>query len=121
MTSEKIIDYISTHSTFIPIYPLWVSPEDADLPFVSITQAEENVRMLKGGSTSTSSLCFHFWSDDLENRDALTKHMDRIARENCFIQTSDGRAVMTKTSRQIVIDTTTSTPYLHGVLFIDYV
>lgn len=123
MTGEMIAAAIKAEFekvSSVPVYNFWIAPEEVKKPFISIGTVSEGGTTLKGGTSEEVTIGFHCWSTRLDRRMEMSQiltTLEDIARRLVI----DGLSLcLTSSTRRILTDTTTTTPYLHGVVFLDF-
>lgn len=117
---EALKEEIEKAGILKAFYTWWVAPEDADLPYGSIGSASTTSQRLKGGCTSTVQLSVHVWHDQMEKRREVSQLMAKITTIAARLEIPGVSLLVTSSDQRILTDTTTSTPYLHGVLYLDF-
>lgn len=94
---------------------------DAPYPFVQIGEQFEQLTVTnKDRLFGTTQVTLHVWHNNELQRGTLTDLMDTIKAELWKIQKVDGLTVdVTGTNSQVLVDTSTDSKLLHGIIEID--
>ena len=95
-------------------------PGSSEYPFVHLgEQFEQRNWTNKDMPTGQTQLTIHVWHT-VRNRGSLTRMMNDIENEMWRLKsTSRFSLEMNNTNKQVLTDTTTNTPLLHGIIEVD--
>ena len=98
-----------------------IAPEDAKYPFICMGESQQADDQNKTSVFGTVYQTLHVWHNDMRKRGELSGILLAI-KQICrrLEQTKNFDWIVKDVDQRILIDTTTNTPLLHGVLNITY-
>ena len=98
------------HDSFLP-------PEDTPYPFVYLADVRQSDSQTKSGMVGTVTQTIHVWHNDLAKRGTVSAMLFRVKGLCAQLEhTNNFGWLLVSADTQILPDTTTKQPLLHGVL-----
>lgn len=104
-----------------PIYDYWLPPEENPGVYVNLGTSTSDTTPTKHDSgIEELSLSFHVWTDRLDHRGKVAKIMSILTGLAQIVKVEGKSIALTYTDRKILTDTSTATPFLHGVVYFEF-
>ena len=98
------------HDGFLP-------PEDSPYPFIYLADVRQSDSQTKSGMTGSGTQTIHVWHNDHEKRGTVAGMLLKIKKLCTELEhTNKFGWLLTSIDTQILPDTTTKRPLLHGVI-----
>lgn len=124
MTDEKLAAAISSEFAKLeicPIYDYWLPPEENPGTYVNLGNVSQGTTPTKGmGTIEELTIYYHVWTDRLDRRADVISIMDRLTKIARSLVVDGMSTVLTHTERHVMTDTSTTTPFLHGVVLFEF-
>ncbi len=124
MTAEMIAQAIVSDFQKLeicPIYDYWLPPEENPGVYVNLGTSTSDTTPTKHDSgIEELSLSFHVWTDRLDHRGKVAKIMSILTGLAQIVKVEGKSIALTYTDRKILTDTSTATPFLHGVVYFEF-
>ena len=124
MTAEMIAQAIVSDFQKLeicPIYEYWLPPEENPELYVNLGTSTSDLTPTKHDSgIEELSLSFHVWSDRLDYRKIVADIMDVLTDIARRVKFKGKSIALTYTDRKVLTDTSTATPFLHGVVYFEF-
>lgn len=99
------------------VYDGFLPPEDTPYPFIYLADVRQSDSQTKSGMTGSVTQTIHVWHNDPEKRGTVSAMLLKIKKLCMELEhTDDFGWLLTSVDTQILPDTTTKRPLLHGVL-----
>lgn len=103
------------------VYNQDLPEEDAPCPHIHIESITSSDTVYKSGATGQCSLMVHVWHNRIDKKQVVFSLMETVKALASTIQTTEHFKVLYRSADEnFLYDTTTSTPYLHGVVTIEF-
>lgn len=98
-----------------------IPEEDAECPHIQIQTIDSSDTIYKGGLTGNVSLMVHVWHNRIDKKKEVFQIMENIKAIAHSIKFTESYSfLMRSPDERLLYDTTTSTPYLHGVVTLNF-
>lgn len=95
--------------------------EDAPCPHIHIESIDSSDTLYKSGLTGDCSIMVHVWHNRIDQKKELFTLMNNVKAKASMIKATENyKVVLRSVDENFLYDTTTSTPYLHGVVILSY-
>lgn len=102
------------------VYDGFLPPEGVPYPFIYLGESQQNESLLKGGHISTVYQTIHVYHNNPRARGTMSAIMAAVKQACYNISANETGIHMTGLSQQMLHDTTTSTPLMHGIVEATY-
>lgn len=103
------------------VYDGMLPPEDTPYPFVYLGDCRQDDDTNKSAVFGNVYQTIHVWSNNPSNRGTVSSMLLAIKKVCRKIEHTDKFAwLLRNVNQRIIIDTTTKTPLLHGVIEVEY-
>ena len=95
----------------------FLPPEDTPYPFIYLADVRQSDSQTKSGMVGTVTQTIHVWHNDPAKRGTVSATLLRVKKLCMQLENTDNFGwLLTSVDTQILPDTTTKRPLLHGVL-----
>lgn len=99
------------------VYDGFLPPEDTPYPFIYLADVRQSDSQTKSGMVGTVTQTIHVWHNDPAKRGTVSGMLLKIKKLCTELEYTDNFGwFLTSIDTQILPDTTTKRPLLHGVL-----
>lgn len=99
------------------VYDGFLPPEDTPYPFIYLADVRQSDSQTKSGMVGNVSQTIHIWHNDPEKRGTVSAMLLKIKKLCAELEhTNNFGWLLTSIDTQILPDTTTKRPLLHGLL-----
>ncbi len=99
------------------VYDGFLPPEDTPYPFIYLADVRQSDSQTKSGMVGTVTQTIHVWHNDPAKRGTVSATLLRVKKLCMQLENTDNFGwLLTSVDTQILPDTTTKRPLLHGVL-----
>lgn len=103
------------------VYDTFLPPEGTPYPFVYLADSRQNDQNTKSEVIGRVSQTFHVWHDNPRQRGTVSSILGEIKAMCRILEHTENYAWQIRdVSQQILPDTTTKQPLLHGVLEVEF-
>lgn len=124
MTAEMIAQAIVSDFQKLeicPIYDYWLPPEENPGLYANLGTSTSDMTPTKHDfGIEELSLSFHVWSDRLDHRGKVAEIMNSLTAIAQRIKLEGKSIALTYMDRKVLTDTSTTTPFLHGVVYFEF-
>lgn len=98
------------------VHYLDIAQEDAPCPYIQMYYLQNNEDLHKSGSSGAVSMDVGVWHDRIDKRKELMEIMSQVFEVSQMIHIDGYELMVSERSSRILLDTSTPTQYLHGVV-----
>lgn len=99
------------------VYDGFLPPEDTPYPFIYLADVRQSDSQTKSGMVGTVTQTIHVWHNDPAKRGTVSAMLLRVKKLCMQLENTNNFGwLLTSVDTQILPDTTTKRPLLHGVL-----
>lgn len=99
------------------VYDGFLPPEDTPYPFIYLADVRQSDSQTKSGMVGTVTQTIHVWHNDPARRGTVSAILLRVKKLCMQLENTNNFGwLLTSVDTQILPDTTTKRPLLHGVL-----
>ena len=103
------------------VYDTFLPPDGTPYPFVYLADSRQNDQNTKSEVIGRVSQTFHVWHDNPKQRGTVSRILAEIKAMCRILEHTENYAWQIRdVSQQILPDTTTKQPLLHGVLEVEF-
>lgn len=98
------------------VHYLDIANDDTLCPYIQMYYLQNKEDLHKSGASGVISMDIGVWHDRIDKRKELMEIMNHIFETSRMIQIDGYELMVNERSSRILLDTSTSTQYLHGVV-----